>query len=197
MPARGPFVPTPLTARVTVVGHDVNLNHPVVSVWDVRAGASPTVAWSQGVANAFDAFLAGTSSLTDGSIQWDTITVTDLNSATGVQWEQSTVRGGSGGNALPGQAAVVFLLTALRGRSYVGRKYWPPDWAAVTVLTGHISSAWATSFETELTNLGIALAALSPTSGLVVRSSKLHSSTGVTAFTVRPELARVRRRFLL
>ena len=74
---------------------------------------------------------------------------------------------------------------------------WPPDWAAVTVLTGHISSGWATSFETELTNLGIALAALSPTSGLVVRSSKLHSSTGVTAFTVRPELARVRRRFLL
>jgi hypothetical protein len=127
-------------------------------------------------------------------VQWDEIRITDLNSATGPQSTVATTRGGSGADFPPGMCVVWFQHTALRGRSYTGRTFWPCGDNGFNYANGQVSSAYIGDITTQWTALETALAAETPASHVVVASRKLLVSTQVTSITVRPEIGRIRRR---
>jgi hypothetical protein len=131
---------------------------------------------------------------TSGEVQWDEVRTTDLNSATGPQTVIPTTHGGSGGDAPPGLSAVVQLHTALRGRSYNGRVFWPVNWTRVTLADGTISGTGIANLANDFITLNTNLAALTPASHVVVASREKHVGTEVTVFDVRPEIGRIRRR---
>jgi hypothetical protein len=191
---RGPFVPIPDTVKIELIGHDIGDNRPNVQVMHCRASSAPNATEVSAYVAVFEAWLATVSAHTSGEIQWDLVRGTDLNSATGPQENLPTVHGGSGGDAPPGLSAVVEMFTALRGRSFTGRTFWPPDWAAVTMANGQLTGAGQTALETAFGTLQTNLGVLSPTSYLVVASRKLHTGTQVTGFHCRPEIGRIRRR---
>ena len=194
MPSRGPFVPIPNTAKVEVVGHDVGDNKPVVCVMHALCPASPTPVQIAAIGGVFEAWLATVSAETNGEVQWDFVRTTDLNSSTGPQSTIPTSHGGSGGDAPPGLSAVVELVTALRGRSYTGRVFWPVNWTRVTVADGTISPTGVANLANDFNTLRTNLAALTPASQLVVASRLHHVGTQTTGVEVRPEIGRIRRR---
>jgi len=93
-------------------------------------------------------------------------------------------------------SAVVEMFTALRGRRYTGRCFWPVNWTGVTVSTGFLTSGEQTALETNFGTLQSDLGVLSPTSYLVVASrvNSPRTATQVTGFQARPAIGRIRRR---
>jgi hypothetical protein len=191
---RGPFVPIPNVAKVEIIGHDIGDNRTNVCVLAMHFPPGGTEAELITAAAVYDTFLGNMSPHTNGEVQWDTIVLTDLNSATGPQATVATTRGGSGGDSPPGFATVIETKSASRGRSYNGRIFWPTDGGDVTNATGFVGSTTIGGITTQWGVLETGLAALSPTSFPVVVSRKLHIGTQIVAVVVRPEIGRIRRR---
>lgn len=191
---RGPFVPIPNVARVVCTGHDISDNRTNVMTFAMHFPPGGTAAELITAAGAYDAFLHDLSAHTNDEVQWDVITLTDLNSSTGPQVNVTTTRGGSGGAYPPGSAVVVETKSTSRGRSFNGRFFLPTPGSDVTAASGVVGATTIGGVTTAWTNLETALAALTPTSYPVVVSRKLHVGTQITAVIVRPEIGRVRRR---
>lgn len=193
---RGPFVPTPDCVKIELIGHDLGDNKPCVVVMHCRASSAPNATEVSAYVAVFEAWLATMSAHTNGEIQWDAVRGTDLNSSTGPQETLPTSHGGSGGDAPPGMSAVVEMFTALRGRRYTGRSFWPVNWTGVTVGSGFLTSGEQTALESGFSTLQTNLGVLSPTSYLVVasRRNSPRTATQVTGFHARPEIGRIRRR---
>jgi hypothetical protein len=146
-----------------------------------------------------DAFAATLGSVNGLSSHWSPVSLTlkDITTATGPEFLSAVGgAGSSGGKDLPAQCALVTKLnTALRGRSFRGRHFWPgiPESAvtanqADTFLVAQIESFWV-DFQTRLT-------AVSPSSDLQVAviSRKLKQIHSVTGYTTSQKVFTQRRR---
>lgn len=191
---RGPFVPIPNTARVKVTGHDISDNRVNVMTFAMHFPPGGTAAELISAATAWDTFLMHLSAHTNSQVQWDTIELTDLNTATGPQVTEATTRGGSGGDYPPGSAVVVETKSTSRGRSYNGRFFLPTPGSDVTEASGVVGATTIGGITTAWTDLETDLTALTPTSYPVVVSRKLAVGTQITGIIVRPEIGRIRRR---
>lgn len=194
MPSRGPFVPIPLTCQVNLVGHNSSDNRPVVNVIHCECPASPSAAYLTAIGDLFALKWTTKSGSWSSNMVLDTIVVTDLNSASGPQVTVDVASAGTGGNGLPNLCGVIELLTAKRGKSFTGRIFMPIPTANVNAATGLLVATVQANMDDFVDQVQTGLAALAPSSTIVVASRKLRASTAITGPATRAKAGFIRRR---
>lgn len=101
--------------------------------------------------------------------------------------------GGGGTEWSPATAAVIKMITAVRGRSYRGRLFLPFT-AENEMVNGFVRSLILPGMQTAWTNFVTSLNALTPAVSLTVASYKLSVATNVLLAGPEPTLATQRRR---
>jgi hypothetical protein len=173
------------------------------NVLGLYVGVDATVldsALTVGICNAYkDAFAATLGSVNGLSSHWSPVTgvVTDIRTLGGPEFTEPIGGvGSSGGKDLPAQCSLVTkITTALRGRRYRGRTFWPglPESAingnqSDLFLTGSIESFWA-QFQTKL---GLLAGGGNLQSGVISR--KFHEIHAATGFSTGTKVFTQRRR---
>lgn len=157
---------------------------------------------TQAAVNAFathfdTAFVAaGFASSIPSSCDPSLIQVTDIRSATGPQFTAPLTPASTGtADPLPGEVSLVTSIkTALRGRSFRGRWYWPSFVESTNDSTGRPTSALATSCTTFFTSFDSGINSVAGWDGLGVISRSLLTITEATSFATNQAWDSQRRR---
>jgi hypothetical protein len=174
-----PFTPITSTVKVEINGHDTVSQQKVANVMHVGqvTPTDATIAFLTDIANVFVTAITANLALWSASMEFDTVVVTDLNTADGnqvtVPFSAGTV-GTGGTDSWPGVAALLKLISSERSRSGRGRVYIGPIGASsATDGNGSVSTGYKTAVSTWFAALQAGLNALSVPCAVVVASRKL------------------------
>lgn len=171
-------VPSAWQARMTW-GQGIAHRHPPMNVFGLVA--PPGLFLTQTIVNDLTDVIEGAWTTTAMNGRYiaplapQLLEVTDIRTATGPQFEAAIAATATGStDQLPSEVAVVTTLTtALRGRSFRGRFYWPAPAESQNGADGLVSTTFADASEQILSAIGAFMEAITPEAGLGVISRLL------------------------